>query len=132
VPPKVVPPSQSCHVDLLIIASRTWRMPHDIDTLLRIRRDTLAALQALDGVAWQSATGELHLQNREMPNWIVLEEGSDPRAAHRAFMQVFAPYIDATGDVNVTVSYAMGRHQVAFFDSNAEIREALDDPGFGG
>jgi hypothetical protein len=103
-----------------------------IDDLLQIRGETLAALRALDGKRWKTASGELHYQYREMPNWIELEAGADVRAAHRVFVEIFEPYFGRMKDVNVTVSYKIGCALVEFLDTNEDIRAALDDPMFGG
>jgi hypothetical protein len=103
----------------------------EVRALLQIRRETLAALKALDGNTWKGASGELHYQYKEMPNWIELDAGADLRAAHRAFVQIFEPYFARMKDVNATVSYDIGNIQVGFFDTNEEIRSALDDPAFG-
>ena len=102
-----------------------------LNDLILIRRQTLEALRALDGTVWRQASGELHIQYKEMPNWITLGPDDDVRAAHRAFCDVFEPYFDRLGDVKVTVSYSGGDVQVDFLDTNAAVRSALDDPDFG-
>ena len=106
-------------------------MAADIDDLIAIRAATGAALKALEGRCWQSWSGELHSQYLELPNWIVLECAADLRVAHRAFVAVFEPYFAVLGDVNVTVSYEACHSQLAFLQTNAEIRAALADPELG-
>lgn len=104
-------------------------MTHFIETLVMIRRETLAALRVLDGTRWQQASGELHFQNKEMPNWITIAADADLRAAHQAFVAVFEPYFETLGVVNATVAYNTGPNstgiQRAFFVTNEEIRAAL-------
>jgi hypothetical protein len=111
-------------------------MTEFIDTLVMIRKETLAALKALDGTVWHHSSGELHYQYKEMPNWITIEEDADLRAAHRAFVATFEPHFAKMKDVNVTVSYTTpddtGAQQLAFFVTNEEVRTALNDPAFGG
>jgi hypothetical protein len=111
-------------------------MTDSIDTLILIRKSTLAALHVLDGTVWVKSSGELHYQYKEMPNWIEIAADSDLRAAHQAFVAIFEPYFAKLGDVNVTVSYNTGPNstglQRAFFDTNDDVRAALNDPDFGG
>jgi hypothetical protein len=99
----------------------------EIETLLRIRRDTLTALQALDGVHWGRATGELHLQYNEMPSWIELRDGDDIETAHRAFAQICEPHAAQMGPVNFTVGYWRGGRPSIFLETTAEILAAVDD-----
>ena len=110
-------------------------MNRRIDELVLIRKQTLEALKALEGKHWQEASGELHYQNKEMPNWITIAEDADLRAAHQAFVGVFEPFFEKLGDVNVTVAYNTGPNstgiQRAFFDRNEDTRHALSDPDFG-
>jgi hypothetical protein len=100
-----------------------------------IRKQTLEALKALEGSRWQEASGELHYQNKEMPNWITISAEADLRAAHRAFVEIFEPHFEKLGDMNVTVAYNTGPSstgvQRAFFDTNEEINSALSNPDFG-
>ncbi len=106
-----------------------------LNRLVLIRKQTLAALQALDGTVWLHASGELHYQNTEMPNWITIEADADLRAAHQAFVAIFEPHFNKLGEVNVTVAYNTGPNstgvQRAFFDTNEDIKRALSDPAFG-
>jgi hypothetical protein len=106
-----------------------------LTSLLRIRKETLAALKALDGTVWQRSSGELHYQYKEMPNWITITADADLHAAHRAFVKIFEPHFANMKDVNVTVSYTTpddtGAHQLAFFETNEEVMAALRDPAFG-
>lgn len=102
-----------------------------LDDLLLIRRQTLDALRALDGTLWHQASGELHYQYKEMPNWIVLGSSQDIRTAHRAFVAIFEPYFTRLRDVNVTVSYTIGNTKFEVLDTNEIVRSALDDPDFG-
>lgn len=110
-------------------------MSPSVGDLIRIRDVTLRALKALDGTAWRAANGELHVQYNEMPNWITIDAEADLRAAHRAFVAIFAPHFEALGPVNVTVAYTTRSDgagtQRAFLDTNHDIRSALSDPAFG-
>jgi hypothetical protein len=110
-------------------------MDRFLNDLVLIRKETLAALRALDGTMWQESSGELHYQYKEMPNWITISASADLRTAHRAFVAIFEPYFEKLGDVNVTVGYNTGPNstgvQRAFFDTNDEIKRALSDLAFG-
>jgi hypothetical protein len=99
----------------------------DVPELLRIRAQTLDALRALDGVAWAAASGELHLQHNEMPNWVTLRDDDNLAAAHRVFAAVFASHFAAMGRINATVAYSRGRAQLAFLETNDEIEAAARD-----
>ena len=107
-------------------------MTPNTNDLLKIRRETLVALKALDGTHWQSARGELHLQNLEMPNWIIMRSSDDLAAAHRAFVAIYEPHFAGMGAVQATVSYTRGNAQLEFFETNDAIRAALADPTLGG
>ena len=104
-------------------------MSRFLDDLVNIRKETLAALTALDGTAWHESSGELHYQYKEMPNWIIIGADADLRAAHRAFVAIFDPHFAKMKDVNVTVSYTTpadtGAHQLAFFVTNEEVLTAF-------
>ncbi len=106
-----------------------------LNRLVLIRKQTLEALQALDGTLWENASGELHYQNKEMANWITIAAEVDLRAAHSAFVAIFEPHFEKLGEVNVTVAYNTGQNstgvQRAFFDTNEDIKTALNDPVFG-
>ena len=110
-------------------------MDRRIDDVMRIRKQSLVALKALEGTHWQDASGELHYQYKEMPNWITIAEDADLRAAHQAFIAIFEPYFEKLCEVNVTVAYNTGPNstgiQRGFFDTNEEVRNALNDPKFG-
>lgn len=110
-------------------------MDQFVRDLVIIRKNTLEALWALNGTVWTEFTGELQYQNKEMPNWIVVDARADLRAAHQALVDIFQPYFEKLGDVNVTVSYTTGTGgrgiQRAFFDTNEEIKMALSDAEFG-
>ncbi len=110
-------------------------MDRRIDDVMHIRKQTLLALKALEGTHWHEASGELHYQYKEMPNWITIAEDADLRAAHQAFVAIFEPYFEKLGDVNVTVAYNTGPNstgvQRAFVETNEVIRNALSDPEFG-
>lgn len=124
-------------MDPMAFASAIKRPNMDqlLNTLVRIREQTLAQLKALEGTYWHEASGELHLQYKEMPNWITIDEDAELRAAHAAFIAIFEPHVDALGDVNITVAYntkPRGKGvQRAFFDTTDDIRRALTDPDFG-
>jgi hypothetical protein len=105
--------------------------PHQINQLLAIRADTLKAMHALNGTRWEEASGELHYQYKEMPNWIRLAFVEHLRPAHASFLQIFTPHFVRLGDVNLTVSYSVGRTLIVFLSSNDEIRDALNTPDFG-
>jgi hypothetical protein len=71
------------------------------------------------------------ISTKEMPNWINLARVEHLRPAHSTFLQIFTPYFDRLGDVNLTVSYSVGRSLVVFLTTNEEIRVALNTPEFG-
>lgn len=110
-------------------------MDRFVKELVLIRKQTLEGLKRLNGTVWQNASGELHYQNREMPNWITIAADADLRAAHQAFVEIFQPHFATLGAVNVTVAYNTGPNstgiQRAFFDTNEDVRAALDNPDFG-
>jgi hypothetical protein len=99
--------------------------------LCAIRAETLKALSVCDGVVWTNATGELHYQYKEMPNWIELAKAADLQAAHAEFLSIVSPYFDRLGDVNIKVAYSVGGKQLAFLNSNKEIRDAFSRSNFG-
>jgi hypothetical protein len=106
-----------------------------LSDLILIRKQTPAALKALEGIHWQEVSGELHYQYKEMPNWITIMADADLRAAHQAFIAIFDPHFENLGDVNVAVAYNTGPNstgiQRAFFDMNEDIKSALSNPDFG-
>lgn len=102
-----------------------------ISDLITIRAETLKALGTRDGIAWAKSSGELHYQYKEMPNWIELAKAEDLREAHAEFLNIFAPYFNRLGEVNLTVSYSVGKVQLAFLNSNDEIRTAFASPDLG-
>jgi hypothetical protein len=74
-----------------------------LSDLILIRKQTLAALKALEGIHWQEVSGELHYQYKEMPNWItIMADGPNSTGIQRAF-----------------------------FDMNEDIKSALSNPDFG-
>ena len=110
-------------------------MDRRIGDVMHIRKQTLVALKALEGSHWLEASGELHYQYKEMPNWITITKDADLRVAHQAFVAIFEPHFEKLGEVNVTVAYNTGPNstgiQRAFFNTNEEIRNALSNPKFG-
>jgi hypothetical protein len=99
-----------------------------LSELRAIRVETLRALGARDKTTWAQSSGELHYQYKEMPNWIELAKVEGLHTAHAEFLKIFSPYFDRLGDVNVTVSYSLGKMQLAFLNSNEEIRAAFKSP----
>jgi hypothetical protein len=96
-----------------------------LSNLVAIRAETLKALGARDGTVWTKSSGELHYQYKEMPNWIQLAKAKDLQTAHAEFLKIVLPYFDQLGEVNLTVSYSDGKTQLAFFNTNEEIRMAF-------
>jgi hypothetical protein len=60
-----------------------------------------------------------------MPNWIELARAEDLEAAHAEFLKIVSPYFNQLGEVNLTVSYSVGKTQLAFLNTNDEIRAAF-------
>lgn len=77
----------------------------DNERLLRIRKITLDKLKEFEGREWKEVRGELHLDNREIPNWILLFDDSDVKLAHSRFLEVVSPYLDSLDGIDFTVSY---------------------------
>jgi hypothetical protein len=102
-----------------------------ISDLITIRAETLKALGMRDGTAWAKSSGELHYQYKEMPNWIELAKAEDLREAHVEFLKIFLPYFNRLGEVNLTISYSVRKTQLAFLNTNEEIRTAFASPDFG-
>lgn len=66
---------------------------------------TLEKLKEFERRDWKEVRGELHIGNKEIPNWILLFEDSDLKSAHSRFLEVVGPYLDSLDGVNFTVSY---------------------------
>jgi hypothetical protein len=99
-----------------------------LSELRAIRADTSKALGSHDNTTWARSSGELHYQFKEMPNWIELVKVEDLHTAHAEFLKIFSPYFQRLGDVNLTVSYSVGKMQLAFLNSSEEIRTAFKSP----
>lgn len=77
----------------------------DNERLHRIRKITLDKLKEYEGRDWKEVRGELHIGNKEIPNWILLFEDSDLKLAHGRFLEVVGPYLDSLDGLDFTVSY---------------------------
>jgi hypothetical protein len=104
--------------------------------LIKVRQATLAGLRAQIGLHWQDVQGELHLQNREMPTWILLYTDSDPAVVHQVFCKISAPFMPRIAPLQFTVSYHILTLDtditVEGLMDNDEILMACQRPHFGG
>lgn len=75
---------------------------------LRIRDETLEALQAENGKSWRCAKGELHMHYKEIPNWIDVEAKENIPEAFHKFWEIIAPYMHDLEDINFTVGIKSG------------------------
>jgi hypothetical protein len=106
-------------------------MMRDLQNILEIRQKSLDALKSYDGRVWKESQGELHAQNKEFPNWILLYEDSDVKECHKALAEVLMPFIKVAGEFQFTVSYKILTNEkevfVDFLSDNAEIFDAYHD-----
>lgn len=79
-------------------------MVSDADMFLLHKR-LLAALAAHEGSAWKEVRAELHFHYNELPVWVLLYEDSDIDASHSVFKRAVVPFIEALGEIQLTLNY---------------------------
>ena len=106
-------------------------MTSDFQNILAIREMSLRELKLHDGVEWKESQGELHAQNKEIANWILLFEDSDIKKCHETFFNIIQPFMNKIGDFNFTVSYKILTKDeeifIEFLSDNEEITSASND-----